>query len=33
MGLMDSLMTSIPANEFSDRLDRTLHWKPIEKML
>ncbi len=33
MGLTDILTTSIPANEFPERLDRALDWKPLEKTL
>lgn len=33
MGLLDSLMTAIPTNDFLERLDRTLAWRPIEKAL
>jgi transposase, IS5 family len=32
-GLLDSLMPSTPANDFLERLDRALDWKPIEKAL
>lgn len=32
-GLLDSLMVSAPANEFLQRLDQTLDWKPIEAAL
>ena len=32
-GLLDSLMPSAPANDFLERLDGTLDWKPIEKAL
>jgi IS5 family transposase len=30
---LDSLMIATPTNEFLERLDRTLDWKPIEKTL
>ena len=33
MGLLDSLMIATPTNEFLERLDRTLDWKPIETAL
>ena len=33
MGLLDSLTTAIPTNDFLERLDRTLAWRPIEKAL
>jgi len=33
MGLLDSLMIATPTNEFLERLDRTLDWKPLEKAL
>jgi len=33
MGLLDSLMIATATNEFLERLDRTLDWKPIEKAL
>src|SRR5579875_3697693 len=33
MGLLDSLMTAPPTNEFLERLDRTLDWQPIERAL
>jgi hypothetical protein len=33
MGLLDSLMSATPTNEFLERLDRTLDWKPVEKAL
>jgi len=33
MGLLDSLMTATPTNDFLDRLNATLDWKPIEKVL
>ena len=32
-GLLDSLMHSTPANDFLQRLDCTLDWKPIEQAL
>jgi IS5 family transposase len=32
-GLLDSLMPSAPANEFLERLDGALDWKPMEKAL
>ncbi len=32
-GLLDSLMPSAPANDFLDKLDRALDWKPIERTL
>lgn len=32
-GLLDSLMPSAPANDFLERLDGTLDWKPIERAL
>jgi hypothetical protein len=33
LGLLDSLMIATPTNEFLERLDWTLEWKPIEKAL
>jgi transposase, IS5 family len=33
LGLLDSLMTATPTNEFLERLDATLDWKPVEKAL
>jgi len=33
MGLLDGLMIATPANEFLERLDRTLDWRPIEQAL
>jgi len=33
MGLLDSLMSTTPTNDFLERLDRTLDWRPIEKAL
>ena len=33
MGLLDSLMIATPTNEFLERLDGTLDWKPLEKAL
>ena len=33
MGLLDSLMIATPTNEFLERLDRALEWKPIETAL
>ena len=33
MGLLDSLMTATPTNDFLERLDGTLDWKPIERAL
>jgi len=33
LGLLDSLMTTIPANDFLERLERALNWKPIERAL
>ncbi len=33
LGLLDSLMIATPTNEFLERLDRTLNWKPLEKSL
>lgn len=33
LGLLDSLMVSAPANEFLDRLDQILDWRPIENAL
>ena len=33
MGLLDSLMIAPPTNEFLERLDRALDWKPIETAL
>jgi hypothetical protein len=33
MGLLDSLMIATPTNEFLERLEGTLEWKPIEKAL
>lgn len=32
-GLLDSLMPSAPANDFLERLDGALDWKPMEKAL
>ena len=32
-GLLDSLMPSAPANDFLERLDRALDFKPIEAAL
>jgi hypothetical protein len=32
LGLMDSLMT-IPANDFLDRLDQLVDWRPLERAL
>ena len=33
LGLLDSLMTATPTNDFLERLDRTLDWRPLEKAL
>ncbi len=33
MGLLDSLMTATPTNDFLERLDRALDWKPLEQAL
>ena len=33
LGLLDSLMIATPTNDFLERLDRTLDWKPLEKAL
>ena len=33
MGLLDSLMTTAPANDFLERLDAALDWQPLEKAL
>lgn len=33
LGLLDSLMIATPTNEFLERLDRALDWKPLEKAL
>jgi len=33
MGLLDSLMIATPTNEFLERLDGTLDWKPMGKVL
>jgi transposase, IS5 family len=33
LGLLDGLMPSAPANDFLQRLDAALDWKPIEKAL
>ena len=33
LGLLDSLMLATPTNDFLERLDRTLEWRPIEKAL
>ena len=33
MGLLDSLMTAPPTNDFLERLDRALDWKPLEQAL
>jgi hypothetical protein len=30
MGLLDSLMIATPTNDFLERLDYTLDWKPLE---
>jgi IS5 family transposase len=32
-GLLDSLMSSTPANDFLERLDRALEWRPLERAL
>jgi len=32
-GLLDSLMIATPTNDFLERLDRTLDWRPLEKSL
>lgn len=33
MGLLDSLMIATPTNEFLERLDRSLDWRPMEQAL
>ena len=33
MGLLDSLMIATPTNDFLERLDYTLDWKPLETVL
>ncbi len=33
LGLLDSLMTSTPTNDFLERLEQTLDWKPLESAL
>jgi transposase, IS5 family len=33
LGLLDGLMTSVPANEFLERLDQAVDWQPLEKAL
>jgi len=33
LGLLDNLMPSTPANDFLERLDRTLDWRPLEAAL
>jgi transposase, IS5 family len=33
MGLLESLMTTTPGNDFLERLESLLDWKPIEKVL
>jgi IS5 family transposase len=33
MGLLDSLMTATPANDFLERLEAALDWDPLEKAL
>ena len=33
MGLLDSLMIATPTNDFLERLERTLVWEPLEKVL
>jgi IS5 family transposase len=33
LGLLDSLMTANPTNDFLERLNRTLDWRPMEKAL
>jgi len=33
LGLLDSLLTSTPANDFLERLDRILNWQPMEQAL
>ena len=33
MGLLDSLMPTPPANDFLERLNRTLDWEPLEQAL
>ena len=32
LGLLDSLMTATPTNDFLERLDRTLDWATKEKL-
>jgi hypothetical protein len=33
LGLLDSLMIATPTNDFLERLDLTLDWRPLEKAL
>ena len=33
LGLLDNLLITNPTNDFLERLDRTLNWQPIEKVL
>ena len=33
MGLLDGLMLATPTNDFLERLDRTLDWRPLEQAL
>jgi hypothetical protein len=33
LGLLASLMSATPTNDFLERLDRTLDWQPLEKAL
>jgi IS5 family transposase len=33
LGLLDSLMIATPTNDFLERLDRTLDWRPLEQAL
>ncbi len=33
MGLLDSLMATVPANNFLERLEVIIDWKPIEDAL
>ena len=33
LGLLDSLMPQVPANDFLDRLEQFMNWQPAEKVL
>ena len=33
LGLLDSLMPSAPGNDFLEKLERSLDWRPIEEAL